>query len=139
MIARRVLILALLPAFCAFPQSFLKDLKAEPNPAKRADKALVFADTAFDSADQLYNKGDIHKGDEQLDYMTAALHECVESLQEAHKASLYKKAELRVAGLQRRLSGLMDNIGTEERGWAEYTARKVDEIHDALLEGVMRK
>lgn len=139
MIERRIGALLMLGAALAFGQSFLKDLKAEPNPAKRADKALGFADEAFASADELYNKGDVHEGDAQLDYMTRALQECVQSLQAAHKPYLYKKAELRVALLQRKLNGMMDDIGTEQRGWAEYTSRKLDEIHDVLLEGVMRK
>jgi hypothetical protein len=46
---------------------------------------------------------------------------------------------MKVALLQRRLSGLMDDIGVTERGWAEQTSRRVEEIHSKLLDGVMRK
>jgi len=120
-------------------QSFLDEIKAEHDPARRSEKALTFADTAFDSARDFYNKGEVHKGDAQLEDMTNALKECVESLEEAHKARFYKKAELRVAYLQRRMKGLMDDIEMQQRGWAEYTERKLDEIHDRLLEGVMKK
>lgn len=120
-------------------QSFLDEIKAEHDPARRSDKALSFADTAFDSARDFYNKGEVHKGDAQLEDMTNALNECLESLAEAHKARFYKKAELRVAYLQRRMKGLVDDIEMQQRGWAEYTQRKLDEIHDKLLDGVMRK
>ena len=120
-------------------QSNLSELKAERDPGKRSEKALLFADQAFESAKEMYNKGQVHKGDEDLDDMTAALKECVDSLDEAHKAKFYKKAELRVAFLQRRMQGLLDDLSIQERGWAEYTNRKLDELHEKMLEGVMRK
>jgi len=120
-------------------QSFLTELKAEQNPTRRSEMALTFADTAFDNARDFYEKGDIQKGDAQLEDMTNALNECVVSLAVARKAKYYKKAELKVANLQRRMQGLLDDIEIQKRGWAEYTNRKLDEIHDKLLDGVMRK
>jgi hypothetical protein len=132
-------LLIVLVSCTASAQSLLAELKAEPNPARRAEKALLLADSAFDVAHESYGKGDTHTGDAQLDDMTSALGECVQSLQHVHKPGLYKKAELNVSALQRKMAGLMDNIGIEERGWAEYTSRKLEEIHDKLLEGVMRK
>ena len=71
--------------------------------------------------------------------MTKALDACLGSLEVAHKARYYKKAEIRVALLQRRMSGLLDDIELPRRGWAEQTSRKLDEIHDKLLAGAMRK
>lgn len=120
-------------------QSFQDELKSEHDPARRSEMALAYADTAFDNAREFYNKGLVHKGDAQLEDMTNALNECVTSLEVAHKAKFYKKAELRVAYLQRRMKGLLDDIEAQQRGWAEYTERKLDEIHDKLLDGVMRK
>jgi hypothetical protein len=119
-------------------QSFI-ELEAERDPGRRSDKALLLADSAFDSAREFYTKGEIKKGDAELENMTKALTACVGSLETARKARFYKKAELRVAFLQRRLQGLLDNLGVQERGWAEYTQRKLDDIHDKLLDGVMRK
>jgi len=120
-------------------QSFLDEIKAEHDPARRSEKALLFAENVFDSARDFYTKGDVHTGDARLEDMTNALNECVQSLEQAHKARFYKKAELRVAYLQRRMKGLLDDIEMQHRGWAEYTERKLDEIHDKLLDGVMRK
>jgi len=120
-------------------QAFLADLKSEHDPGRRAELALSFADESFDSAKSLYQKGDIHEGDVALENMTSALNACVESLAAANKVKIYKKAELKVAMLQRRLSGLTDALGVLERGWAEQTARKMEEIHEKLLNGVMRK
>ncbi len=123
----------------ASAQSFLAELKMERDPAKRADLALSFADESFDSAKTNYHKGEIHEGDVALDNMTTALNACIESVAVANKAKFYKRAEMKVAMLQRRLSGLMDDISVAERGWAEQTARRVEEIHSKLLDGVMRK
>jgi hypothetical protein len=120
-------------------QSFLSELRSEHDPSKRSELALNFADEAFASAKAQYDKGEVQRGDELLDQMTAALQECAASLDSAHKTKYYKRAEMKVAYLQRRMQGLLDELGAEERGWAEVTNRKIDEIHDKLLEGVMRK
>jgi site-specific recombinase len=120
-------------------QNLISEIRAEHDPAKRSEKALNLADAAFDSARELYTKGDIHKGDAELENMMTALEECLSSLDTAHKARYYKKAEINVAVLQRRLQGLLDDIDLQQRGWAEYTQRKLDQLHDKLLDGVMRK
>lgn len=111
----------------------------EHDPVKRSESELNQAETAFDRAREAYNKGNIENGDAALEDMTKALNACVESLDAAHKARYYKKAELRVAYLQRRMAGLLEDIDLPQRGWAEYTDRKLEEIHDKLLAGVMRK
>lgn len=123
-----------------YAQSFVAELKTmEHDPAKRSEKALVLADSAFDNARDFYAKGEFNKGDAQLEDMTNALNFCVESLQQAHKAKYYKKAELSVALLQRRMESLLVDIDIQYRGWAEQTGRTLDQIHDKLLAGVMKK
>lgn len=123
-----------------YAQSFVAELKTmEHDPAKRSEKALVLADSAFDNARDFYAKGEFNKGDAQLEDMTNALNFCVESLQQAHKAKYYKKAELGVALLQRRMESLLVDIDIQYRGWAEQTDRTLDQIHDKLLAGVMKK
>jgi len=131
------LIVTCASVMCA--QSLVSELKAEHDPGKRCEMALNFADNAFDNARTFYVKGDIDKGDAELDNMTAVLNECVASLAAAHKAKFYKKAEMNVALLLRRMDGLLDNIDVQQRGWAEQMQRKLEEIHDKLLDGVMRK
>lgn len=120
-------------------QSFMTELKSERDPGKRSELALDFADEAFASAKTQYAKGAVHQGDALLEQMTAALQECASSLDSAHKAKYYKRAEMKVAYLQRRMQGLLDDLSAEERGWAEFTSRKIEAIHDKLLDGVMRK
>ncbi len=132
-----LLFLLLAAPLCA--QSAITELKAEHDPVKRSEKAVALAELSFDNARTFYDKGEIQKGDAQLETMMNALNECASSLDMAHKGKFYKKPELKVAYLQRRLSGLLEDLGIQERGWAEYTQRKLEELHDKLLEGAMRK
>jgi hypothetical protein len=134
-----VILVILMGAAAGNAQSFLSELQAEHNPVKRSNKALVLADMAFDNARDYYNKGEVNKGDAALENMTNALNECVQSLATAHKARFYKKAELKVSYLQRRMEGLLYDLDVQQRGWAEQTQRQLDAIHDKLLNGVMRK
>jgi hypothetical protein len=120
-------------------QSFLTELQSQHDPGKRSDMALNFATESFDMARDYYVKGEIQKGDAALENMTSALNSCVDSLAVMNKARLYKKAELKVAYLQRRMASLQEEVNIQQRGWAEFTARKLEEIHDKVLAGVMRK
>ena len=120
-------------------QSFLAEIQAEHNPVKRSELALSFADESFSDARKAYVRGDIQAGDAQLENMTSALKECVTSLDIAEKGRFYKQAEIKVANLQRRLEGVLIDLNVQERGWAEYTQKKLEEIHDSLLAGVMKK
>jgi hypothetical protein len=126
-------------ASCASAQSFMAELTTEHDPGRRSQKALLLADSAFDDAREYYRKGDVSKGDASLDNMTQALTACVESLQQARKPKFYKKAELNVALLQRRMTTLLQDIDVQERGWAEQTNRMLDKIHERLLAGVMSR
>lgn len=124
---------------CLPASRFNSETNLDHDAGKQAEMELTKAETAFDDARDAYHKGDIDKGDAELDGMTKALHACVNSLETAHKARYYKKAELRVANLQRRMASLLDDIELPRRGWAEQTNRELDTIHDRLLAGVMRK
>ena len=120
-------------------KSVLGELNAESDPERRAQHALSLADNAFAEAREAYQKGQIKAGDASLDEMIKVLNVCVTSLDAGHKARHYKQAELRVATLIRRLKSLIEDLSVNDRGWAEYTARQLDDIHDKLLSGVMKK
>lgn len=136
----KIVLLALLTAAVPlYAQATITELKAEHDPIKRSERAVALAEQSFDNARAFYDKGEIQKGDAQLETMMNALNECASSLDSVHKSKFYKKPEMRVAFLQRRLSGLLEDLGIQERGWAEYTQRKLEELHDKLLDGVMRK
>lgn len=100
---------------------------------------LSQAEADFDAAREAYNKGNVEKGDQALEEMTKVLNALLGSLDVAHKARFYKKAELRVANLQKRMATLLDDIELPARGWAEQTSRMLEDVHDKLLAGAMRK
>lgn len=125
--------------FCLLSPRPSAETDTDRDASKQAEIELSKAEMAFDDARDAYHSGNIDKGDADLDGMTKALHLCVESLEAAHKARYYKKAELRVANLQRRMTSLLDDIDLPRRGWAEQTNRELDTIHDRLLAGVMRR
>lgn len=120
-------------------QSLVSELKQERDPVKRSELALSLADEAFDHARGFYQQGATEKGDAALESMTSALDACVQSLEVSNKVKFYKKAELKVAYLQRRMSDMVDEMSVQERGWAEQTKRRLETIHDKILDGVMRK
>jgi|SRR5271166_1291902 len=123
----------------AWAQSPRTEPDAEHDAGKRAQRVLAMAEEAFEQAKKSYSTGEIKQGDGHLDDMTKLLDTCVSALEAARKAHLYKQAEIRVATLLRRLQTLTDDLAVDDRGWAEYTLRQVDGIHDKLLNGVMKK
>ena len=135
---RWVLTLCLL-VVAAAGQTPLDGLKSEPDAGRRADGAITLAETQFDAARAAYSKGDMGAGDSDLDLMTKALDESVSALAKAHKSRLYKRAEMRVSHLQRRMAGLLDDLNLDQKVWAEQTSRHVNEVREKLLEGAMSK
>ncbi len=124
----------------SFTQSFCAEFTGDHKTNIRPETALTMASDALDQASSFYKAGDFSKGDAALDNMVGDLRDCVNSLQAARRGGgNYKKAELKVAFLQRRLRDLVSDLRVEDRGWAEQTERTIDEIHEQLLSGVMKK
>jgi hypothetical protein len=137
---------SLAPVLCAALLSHLAwaqppatERDTEHDAGKRALRALAMAEEAFDQAKKSYSANEIKQGDGHLDDMTKLLNSCLSALESSRKAHLYKQAEIRVETLLRRLQTLIEDIAADDRGWAEYTLRQVDGIHDKLLNGVMKK
>lgn len=135
--AAPVAVLALASGLMA--ESYLSQLKTVRNPGKRSERALKLADSAFDNARGLYEKGEIQKGDAALDQMNEALTACLQSAEIANKPKYYKKAELNVAKLQRQLKWLLNDLDVWNRSGAKAASKKMDQIHNQLLAGVMRR
>jgi hypothetical protein len=53
--------------------------------------------------------------------------------------SHYKKAELRIGKLLRRLSGFRDEMSADDRKPVEDVAARLQEVHDRLLSEIMSK
>ncbi len=134
-----LLILLLAPGFNAD----LSSVKAETNLERRSDLALDYANTQLDEAREAYHAGDAAKWQAAMEDARASVELSYQSLEETRKNArnnkYYKRAELRTRELLRRLDGLRESVGFEERSVVEKVRDRVAEVHDDLLQGIMSK
>lgn len=123
----------------AVAQTALDDVKAERNPGRRSEMAMMMADESLDHAREFYRSGDSKQGDAELALIDQLADECLSSVEKAHKSKYTKKAELRVVALSRRVNSLADDLGYDQRDKAREVHSHLEEIHDKLLAGVMGK
>ena len=120
-------------------QSFLEEVKSEPNPGKRVEIALDFAGKSLDDARADYLNGKTEQGNQLLSQIDQLVEECLSSVQEAHKHKYWKRAEMAVSALSRRVDSLLDDISWDQRDRARELRAQLENIHDKLLAGVMAK
>lgn len=118
-------------------------VKSEPDLEKRSEMALVNADHEIDEARKAYGAGD-QKGEQSaLDEVTASVTLCYDALEHTHtaprKSKYYKRAELKLQELIRRLSGFRDEVTFDSRQSVERVINTVSNIHDQLITDIMSK
>jgi hypothetical protein len=116
--------------------------KNEPNLEKRSRLALGNGDQAISEAREAYGKGDMKTVESRL----AEVRESVELAQTALAATgkkpgrspgPYKYAETKSRELLKRLEGLKQEMDSSERAMVEPVQNRVQEIHDAWLDGIL--
>jgi hypothetical protein len=124
------------------PPSSLDQVKADPNPDRRAKEAIDYASVAEKNAEAAYAKGEMQS-------VAAELKNVGESLDAAQEAFVagkktpgrnpgpYKYAEMHSRELLIRLSDLERKMDSSERSVVVETKVKVQEMHDAWFEGIM--
>ena len=121
----------------------LASVKNEPNLERRSDLALDFVHQAIDAAREAYNAGDSAKMQASLEEGGQALEISYQALSDAVKnprnSKSFKKAELRTRELIRRLDGLAQTVGVDDREAVAKLRDHVAEVHDDLLKGIMSK
>jgi len=121
----------------------LAAVKAEPDPNKRSELALNNAEEKLDAARQAYQAGDEAAEAADIQEVEGSVTLCYESLEQAHgeprKNRYFKKAELRVSALMRRLTGFRDDVNFDFRPKVDAVLKKVSDIHDDLLSDIMSK
>jgi hypothetical protein len=131
-------ILALLIAFAD-----LTAVKAETDLNKRSELALTNADQQIDAARQAYSAGDDKALHAALDEIVESVDLSYDSLQETHKAprksKYYKRAELKVQAMLRRLASFRDEVTYDARPPLETVYKKLSDVHDHLLADIMSK
>jgi hypothetical protein len=121
------------------PPPLPAEVRAERNPGKRSELAIALADRSLDQARECYKTGDITRAEAELASIRGLGDECLTAAREAHKSRAYKKAEMKVQALARRVRSLADELGYDQRDPAIRLAEHLESIHDKLLAGVMSK
>ncbi len=131
-------ILAVLIAF-----GDLTAVKAEPDFNKRSELALANAEQAIDAAHQAYSGGDNKALNASLDEIVESVDLCYDALRQTNKAprknKYYKRAELKVSAMLRRLAGFRDEVGYDVRPQVEVVLKRLSDVHDHLLADIMSK
>jgi hypothetical protein len=133
------LLLAAAPAPASFDQ-----VKAEPNPERRARAAVDFAAIAERKAEAAFSNGDMKQVAVELNTMKECMEMTRDSLVASRKTpgrdpELYKYAELRSRELLIRLEDLERRMLVEDREVVAVPKVRVQEIHDFWFEGIMSR
>lgn len=121
----------------------LVSVKSEANLERRSELALDYANQSIDSARDAYNAGDSAKMQASLDEAGQAVDVAYDALSETGKNprnnKFFKRAELRTRELMRRLDGLSQTVGIDDREPIAKLREHIAEVHDNLLKGIMSK
>jgi hypothetical protein len=122
----------------------LPRVKAEPNLERRAKAALENADKALREAKEVYNKADIQQTSALIDEIKESVELAYSSLKETGKSpgrspKHFKNAEIKTRELLRKLDAFQQEMNVADRSMLDAVKAKVQQVHDELLLGVMRR
>ncbi len=135
---------AAVAAFAAAPPGGIEEVKREPNPEKRSDKAVKNAEQKMKEAGIAFRRGDREKMMAALEEMLDSLRLSKTSLEETGKpprklAGHYKKAEQGSTRILRLLNDLVDALFAEDRPPVRRILNSVQTLHDGFLMAIMRR
>lgn len=121
----------------------IASVKSEPDPNRRSELALMNADEKLDAARQAYQAGNEAAEEKDIKEVSDSVALCYAALEESHRAprksKYYKRAELRVSALLRRMSGFRDDVSYQFRPRVDAALKKVSDIHDQMLSDIMSR
>jgi hypothetical protein len=121
----------------------IASVKSEPDFEKRSELALLNAGHAMDAARRAYTDGDQPAMQAALAELSESVDVCFDALQhtrgDPRKNKYYKRAELQLKALTRRLTGFRDEIGFESRPPVEAAMKKVSDVHDEIIAAIMSR
>ena len=122
----------------------IESVKNEPNLERRAELALDNANQSIDRAKQF-------AADAQFDKLHLAVVEVQQSVELCHESLAatgkdprkntrqFKKVEMRIHQLTRRLRGFVGEVSIEDKPVIERAANRLDEINDEIVTGIFTK
>jgi hypothetical protein len=118
-------------------------IKGEPDLEKRSELALANADQQIDAARQAYGSGDMKTEQAALNEIQESVEASYDALEHTTKAprksKYYKRAELKVQALLRRLQTLKNDVSVDDQPAVDSVVKRLQEIHDQLLAEIMSK
>jgi hypothetical protein len=140
----------MIPLFTLFllmaapPPSSLDQVKAEPNPERRARAAIDYAAVAERNAEAGFDKADMANLESELKNVEASIDMAREAFAASGKTpgrnpGPFKYAEMHSRDLLIRLGDLEQRMDAGDRGLIERVKTKIQEIHDVWFEGIMGK
>lgn len=126
-------------------QSFdLEAVKAEPSPDRRAELAIDYANTALDRAKTLYTNGDYKEAQAAAFEIRDSVELCADALKATGKdprknSRQFKKIELRIQALVRRVKSFAQNVSIEDRPSIVKVQNRLEEINDEIVTGIFAK
>lgn len=118
---------------------------AEPDLEKRSELALKAVDDTITSASKAYASGEDPKAFEQhLATVEELTRLSLKSLNDtgkhaSKKPKYFKRAELKLRSLLRRMSTLSSEVSVEDRARVETAIKTMTEVHEQLLHDIMSK
>jgi hypothetical protein len=121
----------------------IASVKSEPDLNRRSELALLNADEKIDQARQAYQDGNEPAEQMAIQEVAESVTVCYEALEktrsEPRKSKYYKRAELKVSALMRRLSGFRDEVSFDFRPSVEAALKRLSDVHDELLSDIMSR
>ena len=121
----------------------LAAIKAEPDLNKRAELAMANADESIDAARNAWQAGREEQARAAVGDIQTSAQLAYDSLKQTHKAArnnkYYKRVELNMRELLRRLDGLHTDAPYDDRGSVEQVQKSVQDLHDQILTDIMSK
>lgn len=122
----------------------LAAIRKEPNLEKRSERALANADAAIDRARTAYEKADDGQFKAALNEVSESILLCKQSLDESGKNArkrpkYFKKAEIGIRRLSRRLDSLRIEVSVDDRPLVEPVAAQAHRLQEEILLAIMGK
>ncbi len=122
----------------------LSSVKNEPNLEHRSELALTNANTALDAAREAYGAGNADKVSMELAEVSESVDVAYDALSATGKdprksPRYFKKAELSIRMLLRRLEGVSQSFSVDDRVKIDAIHDHVSEVHDNLVQGIKSK
>jgi hypothetical protein len=117
--------------------------RSEPDLNRRSELALINADEKIDQARAAYQAGNQAAEEGAIQEVAESVTLSYDSLEKTHgaprKSRFYKRAELKVSALMRRLSSFRDEVSFEFRPKVDDALKRLSDVHDELLSDIMSR